>query len=95
MKNLASALAVLAAIFALIAAVYRRKAKMAGAPSRQHDRSLAGKFAWRHRFESANALGLRRFVKAGYNATAAATWAAMALIFTLASIAAVWAGSAQ
>jgi hypothetical protein len=76
--------------------VYRRKAKTVGAEaSRRHDRSLGRKFAQRHRFETANALDLRRFVQGGHNATAAATWAAMSLIFTLASIAAAWAGSAQ
>jgi len=96
MKNLASALAVLAAIFALVAAFYRHKAKAAGTErSREHDLSLSGTSAPRHRFELANAFGLLRFVQAGYAATAAATWAAMALIFTLASIAAAWAGSAQ
>ncbi len=95
MQNLAFALAVLAAIFALTAAFYRHKAKAAGTePSRGHDRVPERKFAPRHRFESANAFGLRRLVQSGYNATAAATWAAMALIFTLASIAAAWAGSA-
>jgi hypothetical protein len=93
MKNLASALAVLATIFALIAAFYRHRAKAAGAePARQHDGLLGGKSARRNRFESANASGVRWLVQAGHNATAAATWAAMALIFTLASIAAVWAG---
>jgi hypothetical protein len=96
MRNLASALAVLAAIFALVAAFYRHKAKAARTePSREHDRSLGGTSAPRHRFELANALGLLRLVQAGYDATAAATWAAMALIFMLASIAAAWAGSAQ
>jgi hypothetical protein len=74
MKNLASALAVLAAIFALVAAIYRHKAKAAGAaPARQHARSNARKFAPADRFELANAFGLLRLVQAGYNATAAAT----------------------
>jgi hypothetical protein len=48
-----------------------------------------------HRFDSANAFGLRRLVQSGYDATAAATWAAMAVIFTLALIAAGWAGAAR
>jgi hypothetical protein len=45
-----------------------------------------------HRFESANAFGLRRAAPTGHNATAAATRAAMSSIFTLAFIAAAWAG---
>jgi hypothetical protein len=93
MKNLASALAVLAAIFALVAAIHRHKAKAAGTePAREHARSNGRKFTPVDRFELANAFGLRRLVQAGYNATAAATWAAMSLIFMLASIAAACAG---
>jgi hypothetical protein len=93
MKNLASAFAVLAAIFALMAAFYRHKAKKAGVGSpRQENRLLGRAFAPPRRPQSAKAFALRDFAQAGYNAAAAVTWAAMAVIFMLASIAAACAG---
>lgn len=93
MKNLAYALAILAAIFAVIAAFHRRKAKAAGTKPRRHNDRLPDRtVAPRHRFKSANAFDLRPLVQAGYDKAAAATWTALAFIFFAASIAAAWAG---